>query len=202
VCWFPGLDRPPDLGPDQPTLLDPPRSTTDSPQLTGPPLPADPLRPFEGSAAARERQGWQATPDSRLPDPVAWSAGLALAAVEAARRRRPLGQLSRWLVDDEYDRLAALVDAPSARSDERLHPRPEPLNARVQSAHVQCPHPEVAEAAVHVRIGASSVAVAIRLEASYDRWLATVLRLVSNGGPRRASASPRSRVEPVAAPAR
>jgi hypothetical protein len=45
------------------------------------------------------------------------------------------------------------------------------------SIRVQHPHPEVAEVAARVAVGASSTAVALRLEALGNRWLGTALEL-------------------------
>ncbi|MFC7618935.1 Rv3235 family protein [Microlunatus sp. GCM10028923] len=161
IGWFASLTRPIAVPAGQPPLLDapdgpePPAVFMDRPAETGP--------------------VWQATPDQRLPDAANWAASLALAAVEVVRGRRPLGQLSRWLDDDQLDRLAGLAARPSLVP---TIPRGGPVRqAWVQSARAQHPSDLVAEAAVHVRIGPASVPVALRLEVNYDRWLVTDLRL-------------------------
>lgn len=160
--WFAGLAAPSVASPAQPSLLDPPERL-DSPR----PGPAGPM--IIGP-------DWQLRPDPRLPEAGAWASSLALAAVEVARGRRPIGQLSRWVTEDQLDRLARLA----ARSPRPASTAPrQVLQARVQSARVQFPTRDVAEAAVHVRIGPRSVPVALRLDAIFDRWLATALDLRS-----------------------
>lgn len=159
--WFAGLAAPSVTSPEQPSLLDPPdRLDTPGPGPAGPMIGPD----------------WQLRPDPRLPEAGAWASSLALAAVEVVRGRRPIGQLSRWVTEDQLDRLARTA----ARSPRRVATAARPvLQARVQSVRVQFPIREVAEAAVHVRIGPRSVPVALRLDAIYDRWLATALDLRS-----------------------
>lgn len=167
VPWFADTVLPPMDHPGQPSLLE-------LPDLTG--FPAEPAA---GLITSTDRSaGWQAEPDRRLPDATAWSSSLGLAAVEVARGRRPIGQLSRWVTEEELGRLARVAATARSRYAERLRPGPGPVQARVQSARVQFARADVAEAAVHVRIGPASVAVALRLDAVYDRWLATALRLV------------------------
>lgn len=165
VSWFDDLVAPPADPAGQPSLL----------ELPGLPDEPAPGR-IEGTVpAVGTAVGWQAVPDPRLPDAVSWSSSLALAAVEVVRGRRPIGQLSRWAADDVINRLGRLAKrSPFAKPSRGIRPV---LQARVQSARVQFPWPEVAEAAVHIRIGPGSVAVALRLEAGYDRWLATALQL-------------------------
>lgn len=164
--WFAGLARPAGPTTAQPSLLDPPG------------LPGEP-RPGSGSGIMITAPDWQLRPDPLLPEAGSWAASLALAAVEVVRGRRPIGQLSRWVTEDQLEQLARLA----ARSPRTIAPLPgrPVVQARVQSARAQYPSPDVAEAAVHVRIGHRSVPVALRLDAVYDRWLATALDLRSVG---------------------
>jgi hypothetical protein len=160
--WFADVVLPTAAPPTQPSLLEPP-DLFDQPRPTGTMITTP---------------DWQLRPDPRLPEASAWAASLALAAVEVVRGRRPIGQLSRWVAEDQLERLARHA----ARSPERLvttTPGRPVVQARVQSARAQFPSNDVAEAAVHVRIGPLSVPVALRLDAVYDRWLATALDLRS-----------------------
>jgi len=169
VPWFVGLVAPIGAPAAQPSLLEPPG------------LPARP-RPGEvgGTTPAPD---WQRRPDPRLPEAGAWAASLALAAVEVVRGRRPIGQLSRWVTEDQLERLAELA-ARSPRTIAAAARTGPVLQARVQSARVQHPSAEVAEATIHVRIGPLSVPVALRLDAVYARWLVTALELHSLSSPR------------------
>ncbi|GAB3759484.1 Rv3235 family protein [Microlunatus parietis] len=162
IGWFASLTRPIAVPASQPSLIDAPGWPEPPPSVVIGPTPDRSPR-------------WQAPPDPRLPDAANWSASLALAAVEVIRGRRPLGQLSRWLDDDQLDRLAGLAARPVLVP---TIPRGRPVRqAWVQSARAQHPAGLVAETAVHVRIGPASVPVALRLEVNYDRWLVTDLRL-------------------------
>lgn len=161
VGWFAALTRPIAVPVGQPSLIE----AAEGPEPPSIVVPADP----------RGAPRWQVTPDPRLPDAANCAASLALAVVEVVRGRRPLGQLSRWLADDQLDRLAALVARPAVVT---TIPRGRPVRqAWVQSARAQHPADLIAEAAVHVRIGPASVPVALRLEVIFDRWLVTDMLL-------------------------
>ncbi|WP_152364695.1 Rv3235 family protein [Microlunatus speluncae] len=166
VSWFAGLAPPLGAPAAQPSLL----------ELSGLPDRPSPDAPATTTAAP----AWQARPDPRLPDAGPWAASLGLAAVEVVRGRRPIGQLSRWVTEDQLERLAKLAARPPRTIKATARARPV-LQARVQSARVQHPGAEVAEAAVHVRIGPLSVPVALRLDAVYDRWLVTALEFGPRG---------------------
>ena len=104
-----------------------------------------------------------------LPDARAWSRALATTVLEVLAGRRPAAQLSRWLAADVLDGLA------------RCAPRRRPSMAApapaLRSGHVQHPAVGVAEVAVHGRLDAWSVPLALRLEARASRWLGTALEL-------------------------
>ena len=105
-----------------------------------------------------------------LPDARAWSVALAVTLLEVLTARRPSGQLSRWLTQDVLDSL-------SGRLPGRRGPAVPPVPVALQSVRVQYPRTGVAEVSVHGRIGNSSVAMALRLEARGTRWLCTALEL-------------------------
>ncbi len=163
VPWFAGLVAPSWTPAAQPSLLE---------------LPELLARPDTGVFGRTTTVDWQLRPDPRLPAAGPWAASLALAAVEVVRGRRPIGQLSRWVTEDQLELLAKLAARPPRTITATARAGPV-LQARVQSARAQHPTDEVAEASVHVRIGPLSVPVALRLDAVYDRWLVTALELRS-----------------------
>lgn len=156
--------RPPDTGlisPDQPPL-----------GLTEPPE-ADLTRP-NGRAASSTvvRARWTARPRRGLPDACEWGAALALAVFQALLAQRPIAQLNRWLADDVL----------SAVSVQQRRRRTEPGRAAVRpvvvrSVRVQHPSADVAEVSVHLVVGTTHTAVALRLEAVANRWLCTAFEL-------------------------
>lgn len=103
-----------------------------------------------------------------LPDARAWSVALAVTLLEVLAGRRPQAQLSRWLEADVLTALTARLGR--RRSVATVAPA-------LRSVHVQHPAAGVAEVSVHGRLGDRSVAVALRLEARRERWLATALEL-------------------------
>jgi hypothetical protein len=166
--WLPALitgvpDRPP-LG--QPSLLD------DEPDSAPRPSPQGIRYQLCGGPGSL-------TPAAGLPDPAHWSAVLALALAQTLSGIRPAGQLERWLDD------AVLADVRCIlRSRQRSRARAEDRGSwpkvpaiKVASVRAQCPTPTAVESAAHLRVGSSSLALALRLEACGDRWLATALEL-------------------------
>ena len=116
----------------------------------------------------------------------AWAARLAQAVVECLAGRRPVSQLVRWTAPDVYrdlDRRVRLVrgataGSPSVRPQVPTQVRskvPSQLRPQVRSVHICRPSAEAAEVSVHVRHGARSRAIAMRMERRGERWLCTVL---------------------------
>ncbi|MHB1067326.1 MAG: Rv3235 family protein [Candidatus Nanopelagicales bacterium] len=112
--------------------------------------------------------------DASLPDPRRWTAQLAQAVSEVLAGSRPAAQLTRWLARDQLARISARAAAralhPSARA-QRGVPRPRTVRAvRV------CPvAPGIVEASAVLVGGERAQAIAVRLEATAGRWVATVV---------------------------
>jgi Family of unknown function (DUF6459) len=117
----------------------------------------------------------------------AWAARLAQAVVECLAGRRPVSQLVRWTAPDVYrdlDRRVRLVRSATAGQPVGVRPQvpvrvrskvPSQLRPQVRSVHICRPSAEAAEVSVHVRHGARSRAIAMRMERRGERWLCTVL---------------------------
>ena len=156
------------------------RDRPDQPPLLFGPDPAEqrPPRPV-GHRVHLVRQPWAAAPTSALPDVRTWSASLALAVAEALQGRRPVGQLSRWV--DEKVLATVNVSLRTRRTGSTRPPESPSRPAVLRSVHVQCPHPRAVEVSAHVLVAGRSRALALRLEAWYDRWLCTALELDPRG---------------------
>ena len=103
----------------------------------------------------------------------AWASRLAQAVVETLAGQRPVSQLLRWTTLEVYRDLEHRV-----RIVRRAAPRgARSVRPQVRSIHICRPGPGSAEVSVHVRHGARSRAIALRLEQRGDRWLCTVLEL-------------------------
>ena len=155
---------------DQPTLLG-----IDAPE----PPPPDPTGVRRRLVATPGLGG----PPAGLRDPREWAGVLSIAIVQSLHGRRPLAQLERWLDDDVLTAVRFAARSRERRRADGLRPGPAgPPTAppAVRSVRLQCPVPAVAEVAVHLGLGRRSAAIALRLEARYDRWLCTALEL----GPR------------------
>ena len=108
-----------------------------------------------------------------LPDPHPWSGRFVQALVEVLSGDRPATQLLRWtnerVYSDVVHRVRSLgVTAVAGRGRAR---------AQVRSVHIYEPRDGVAEAAIHVKHGGRSRAVALRLEGLDGRWRCTALNL-------------------------
>lgn len=153
----------------QPMLLFDPVGGVD----LGPPTPC-------GHRVQVVSQPWASDASTALPDARNWSASLALALAETLQGQRPVGQLSRW-VDERV--LATLTVAlrsrrsPYGRTRTAVAQRP----ALLRSIHLQFPRADVVEVSAHVHLAGRSTALALRLEAWYDRWLCTALELGPRG---------------------
>jgi hypothetical protein len=118
--------------------------------------------------------GRQPTSTADLPDPSSWAGQLARAVTEVLAGDRPLPQLMRWTDEtvfaDLSRRTAALAQAGAGRRGPRNR-------VGVRSVHVCEPRDGVIEAAVHVRQGHRSRALALRLEGLDGRWRCTALQI-------------------------
>ena len=109
----------------------------------------------------------------------AWAARLAQAVVECLAGRRPVSQLVRWTAPDVYrdlDRRVRLVRGSTTSPPTLRSPAADRLRPQVRSVHVCRPSATAAEVSVHVRHGARSRAVALRMERRGERWICTVLQ--------------------------
>jgi len=111
----------------------------------------------------------------RPPAPKEWAGRFVQAVVEVIAGDRPVQQLVRWTNERVYADLSRRVrilglttNAASRHRTERSH---------VRSVHIFQPDPSSAEVAAHVRHGARSRAVAVRLDAEHGRWTCTALQL-------------------------
>lgn len=104
-----------------------------------------------------------------------WARHIVQAALEVVAGIRPSSQLVRWVSPEVYAdvrRRAHLLALATHREPERAHP----VRARLQSMHATYPVPGVLEAAVHVRHGHRSRALAVRFEQHARRgWVCTAL---------------------------
>ena len=127
------------------------------------------------------RPGLPETPELEPPGPArlphvadaevrAWAARLAQAVVEAVGLQRPVSQLVRWTAPDVCRDLERRVLLVRRATDHVRSVRPQ-----VRSLHICRPTPGSAEVSVHIRHGARSRALAMRMERRGERWQCTVL---------------------------
>ena len=150
---------------------------------TGPPSP--PAAAVQGTLALdllASQPGLPDTPEldvsrrARVPHVTdhevrSWAARFAQAVVEVVGGQRPASQLVRWAAPDvhrDLARRAHLVGLTAGRAGRSVRPQ-------VRSVHICRPSATSAEVSVHVRHGARSRALAMRLERQGDRWTCTVL---------------------------
>jgi len=105
-----------------------------------------------------------------------WTRRFAQAAVEIVGGDRPVSQLLRWTLPEVYDdlRRRALLVARAGGHQPGLA-RVQPVRPRVLSVHTCFVRPDAVEAAVHVRYGARSRALAARFERIEQRWICSAL---------------------------
>jgi hypothetical protein len=114
--------------------------------------------------------------DAPLPDPGRWVSQLARAIAEVSVGERPPGQLTRWVSRTELAKLAAratyISRHPSARAQRGVS------RLRTVRAVRVCPvAPGIVETSA-VLVGTDRAqAIAIRLEATAGRWLATAIEM-------------------------
>jgi hypothetical protein len=109
-----------------------------------------------------------------------WSRRFAQAAVEIVGGDRPVTQLLRWVSAEVYadlGRRAQLVARAGGHTPGAA--RVQPVRPKVLSVHTCFVEPDVVEAAVHVRYGARSRALAARFavrgKPGSKRWVCTAL---------------------------
>lgn len=132
--------------------------------LVATPEPAPPVTGGIGSF------GPQPTSTRELPDPLAWTARLVQAVLEALSGVRPVAQLVRWTSADVY----AGVQRRAARAPGRPGPG---RRAIVRSVRICQPADGVVEASAVVVARGRVQAVALRLEGLDGRWKMTALEL-------------------------
>jgi hypothetical protein len=113
---------------------------------------------------------------STLPDAGRWMAQLARAVAEVSVGERPPAQLTRWVTRGELAKLTARASYaarhPSARAQ-----RGKPRLRTVRAVRI-CPvAPGIVEASAVLVGNDRAQAIAIRLEAVADRWLATAIEM-------------------------
>lgn len=132
----------------------------------------------EGASLELERLfGYQQSSTASLPDPTTMLENLARSAIEIIVGVRDVEQVSRWLTEDTYQRLArrALL-ARRARAVRGAVPLRIPV--RIVSVRAQHPADGVVEGVVVLEGKNRSRVVAIRLEGLDARWRATALAVL------------------------
>lgn len=146
----------------------------------GPPSSAPVAAHDRGTQGATGTEGATVVPiDRRAREHAeAWARAVVQAAVEVVGGLRPGSQLVRWATPAVYADVRRRAQlASQAASREPLHQRTLPPRPQVLSVHGSFPARGVLEAAVHVRQGRRSRAVAARFELRTDRddWVCTAL---------------------------
>lgn len=105
-----------------------------------------------------------------------WARRFVQAAVEIVGGDRPASQLLRWTLPDVYDdlRRRAMLVARAGGHQPGLA-RVQPVRPRVLSVHTCFLRPDAVEAAVHVKYGERSRALAARFERIEQRWICAAL---------------------------
>ncbi|MEZ0578565.1 Rv3235 family protein [Nocardioides sp. MH1] len=105
-----------------------------------------------------------------------WARRFSQAAVEIVGGDRPASQLLRWTTPTVYDdlrRRARLVARAGGHQPGLA--RVQPVRPRVASVRTCFVRPDAVEAAIHLRYGQRSRAVAARFERIEQRWVCTAL---------------------------
>lgn len=105
-----------------------------------------------------------------------WTRRFVQAAVEIVGGDRPVSQLLRWTLPEVYDdlRRRTMLVARAGGHQPGLA-RVQPVRPRVLSVHTCFLRHDVVEAAVHVRYGERSRALAARFERIEQRWVCSAL---------------------------
>jgi hypothetical protein len=105
-----------------------------------------------------------------------WARRFIQAAVEIVGGDRPMSQLLRWTLPEVYDdlRRRTMLVARAGGHQPGLA-RVQPVQPRVLSVHTCFVRADAVEAAVHVRYGQRSRALAARFERIGQRWVCSAL---------------------------
>ena len=112
--------------------------------------------------------------DAGRPEPRAWARRLAQAVTEVLAGDRPPTQLLRWTTEPVYADLVREAATTARELSVVRSGRTRPKVTRVVICDVR---DGVVEASAIVNLGARTKAMALRLEASGDHWLCTVLQM-------------------------
>lgn len=105
-----------------------------------------------------------------------WAGRFAQAAVEIVGGDRPSSQLLRWTSAEVYEDLARRAQLVARAGQHRPGiARVQPVRPKVVAVHTFAIEPSVVEAALRVRYGQRSRALAARFEWDDERWICTAL---------------------------
>ncbi|MFC0626629.1 Rv3235 family protein [Kribbella deserti] len=110
-----------------------------------------------------------------IPDITAWAARLAQAIAEVVVGDRPVAQLVRWVEPSVYADLYRRVRVLGLTTSAGIRTASD--RSSVRSIRLCTPTEGAVEVAAHVRHGARSRAIALRLELHRDRWICTALQM-------------------------
>lgn len=159
------------------------RSSRDVVQLHPPRVP---LAEVQGTLAL-DLQPRQDLPDmptapvvplesARRGDITGWAGRFAQAAVEIVGGDRPASQLLRWASEEVHADLARRAQLVARAGQHRPGIAPvQPVRPKVVGIHTFVIDPGVVEAALRVRYGPRSRALAARFEWRDERWICTAL---------------------------
>lgn len=105
----------------------------------------------------------------------AWAARLVQAIAEVVVGDRPVGQLVRWVEPAVYADLYRRVRLLGLTTSAGIRTASD--RSSIRSVRVCAPAEGAVEVAAHVRHGARSRAIALRLEIHRDRWICTALEM-------------------------
>jgi hypothetical protein len=129
----------------------------------------------QGHFDADDFFGVQRTAD--LPDPEPLITNLTRCVIEILAGARELEQISRWISDEVYTRLARRVSF-AARSRALKGVSAQRPRLTILSIHSSEPEAGIVEAAVIVQTPQRVRAVALRLEGLDSRWRATSISVL------------------------
>lgn len=113
---------------------------------------------------------------ARRGDIASWAGRFAQAAVEIVGGDRPSSQLLRWTSAEVYEDLARRAQLVARAGQHRPGvARVQPVRPKVVGVHTFVIQPDVVEAALRVRYGRRSRALAARFEWHDERWICTAL---------------------------
>jgi len=114
---------------------------------------------------------------AELPDATPLITNLTRCVLEILSGARELEQISRWVTDEVFDRLARRVSFASRARGVTGAPVQRP-RFTILSIHASEPAPGVVEAAVIVQMPQRVRAIALRLEGLDRRWRATSISVL------------------------